>query len=277
LELLRTAGAAAASRIRVGVAEMMGRRLRMEDSVHVIRGFRDRPDEAFFGLYDAHSGSDVCEQAAATYAAELARELGDAELGDSDTVQLAMEATFLRLNSEVLRPIGAIGGAVAVAILLKLDRPGGGTLYCANVGDARAVLCRNAKGVRISRDFKPFDDDEYNRIFAAGGWVSLRDGGRVCDDLALTRALGDLHLSKFLQPVPHFYSDVLDFTESPFIIIGCDGVWDVLSDQGAADAVSAHAPDYLRGASALRDLAFAHGSTDNISAMVIDCTLLRSP
>eukprot|EP00966_Prymnesium_polylepis_P299596 6923260-Prymnesium_polylepis.2 len=84
--------------------------------------------------------------------------------------------------------------------------------------------------------------------------------------------MGDLHLSKFMKPVPHVYSDVLDFRECPFIIIGCDGVWDVLSDQAAVDAVVAHAPDYERGASALRDLAFLHGSTDNISAMVIDLT-----
>ena len=67
-------------------------------------------------------------------------------------------------------------------MLLKLDSSGrGGTLYCANVGDALAVLCRNCKGIRLSRDFKPFDDDEYDRIVAADGWVSLRDGGRVCD------------------------------------------------------------------------------------------------
>ena len=34
----------------------------------------------------------------------------------------------------------------------------------------------------------------------------------------------------------------------------------------------AQAPELTRGASALRDLAFVHGSTDNISALVVDLT-----
>jgi hypothetical protein len=39
-----------ASRVRVGVAEMMGRRLRMEDSVVVQRCFRGRSDEVRVGM-----------------------------------------------------------------------------------------------------------------------------------------------------------------------------------------------------------------------------------
>ena len=116
-----------------------------------------------------------------------------------------------------MKPKLVVGGAVAVALLLDFKDDGGrANVHCANVGDARAVLCRAQVGVRLSRDFKPFDDDEcprilgpgrrrfssyvvrhrrYDRIQSLGGFVSLRDGGRVCDDLALTRALGDLHLA----------------------------------------------------------------------------------
>ena len=48
------------------------------------------------------------------------------------------------------------------------------------------------------------------------------------------------------------------------------------ADQAAVDAVGAQAPDYARGATALRDLAFLHGSTDNISALVVDLSHLAS-
>ena len=75
-----------ASRIRVGVAEMMGRRLRMEDSVVVERGFRGRSDEALFAVFDAHAGSDVAEEASCQLGAELEHQLtsllGDAPLPD---------------------------------------------------------------------------------------------------------------------------------------------------------------------------------------------------
>jgi serine/threonine protein phosphatase PrpC len=49
------------------------------------------------------------------------------------------------------------------------------------------------------------------------------------DDLALTRALGDLHLATYVSPVPHFCATRVAFSQSPFFIIGCDGVWDVLA------------------------------------------------
>ena len=85
------------------------------------------------------------------------------------------------------------------------------------------------------------------------GWVvefvSLRDGGRVCDDLALTRALGDLHLARYIEPVAHCNSVEIDVIDCPFVAVCCDGVWDVLSDQQAVDAVLATAPEYERGCS----------------------------
>ena len=90
------------------------------------------------------------------------------------------------------------------------------------------------------------------------------------DDLALTRSLGDLHLEKYVEPTPHYQAEKVQFGESPFFVIGCDGVWDALSDLQAVQAVLASAPDYAKGAAVLRDLSFAHGSTDNISALVVD-------
>ena len=108
-----------------------------------------------------------------------------------------------------------------------------------------------------------------------GGFVSLRDGGRVCDDLALTRALGDLHLARYIEPVAHCNSVEIDVIDCPFVAVCCDGVWDVLSDQQAVDAVLATAPEYERGAAALRDLAFLHGSTDNVGCR--HCHVAQTP
>jgi len=245
----------------------------MEDAVLAIRGFRGRRDEAFFAVLDAHSGSDVAEEVGAELGGELARQLGAGELPCREEVEAAMQRAYLAIN-ERLKPMQVVGGAVVVALLLQLTGPASAVLHCANVGDSRAVLCRSGSGVRLSRDFKPFDQDEYERITALGGFISLRDGGRVCDDLALTRALGDLHLAKYIEPLAHVHTEDLELSSCPFFVMCCDGVWDVLSDQEAVDAVLATAPDYERGASALRDLAFVHGSTDNITALVVDLSRL---
>ncbi len=49
-------------------------------------------------------------------------------------------------------------------------------------------MCNNGKVVMSTRDHKPFDNDERDRIEAAGGHVFMR---RVDGDLAVSRALGD--------------------------------------------------------------------------------------
>ena len=153
-------------------------------------------------------------------------------------------------------------------ILLAVNDYGTGML-CANVGDARVVLCR-AVARCASPETSPFDDDEYERVVRLGGFVSLKDGGRVMDDLALTRALATF--TRAHRRVPAFHAEELSLM-SPFFIIGCDGVWDVLSDEQAVDLVAAwHGA--AEGAAVLRDLAFVHGSTDNISAMVVDLSVM---
>jgi serine/threonine protein phosphatase PrpC len=42
-------------------------------------------------------------------------------------------------------------------------------LIIANLGDSRAVLCRDSKGVPLSSDHKASREDEKKRILAAGG------------------------------------------------------------------------------------------------------------
>jgi len=55
--------------------------------------------------------------------------------------------------------------------------------------------------------------------------------------------------------------------DDEFLILACDGVWDVLSNQDAVDCVRDYKPDIA--AQMLVDLAFDVGSTDNISAVVV--------
>ena len=60
--------------------------------------------------------------------------------------------------------------------------------YAANIGDSRAVLCRNGKAFPLSTDHKPELQLEQNRIEKAGGYVTE---GRINGSLNLSRAFGD--------------------------------------------------------------------------------------
>ena len=68
------------------------------------------------------------------------------------------------------------------------------TVYVANAGDSRAVLCDGAGRARpLSVDHKPAAPAEAARIRAAGGFVSSFGGvARVNGNLSLSRAIGDL-------------------------------------------------------------------------------------
>lgn len=61
-------------------------------------------------------------------------------------------------------------------------------IICANAGDSRSILVTEDRVVELSKDHKPSNDTELQRIRLAGGSVAL---GRVDGDLAVSRALGD--------------------------------------------------------------------------------------
>ncbi|KAI5889693.1 protein phosphatase 2C [Schizophyllum commune H4-8] len=106
-------------------------------------------------------------------------------------------------------------------------------LYSANVGDARGVLCRGERAVRLTYDHKGSDRMEAQRIMDAGGFVM---SGRVNGVLAVTRSLGDSSMKDFVVGAPYTTETELS-EEDQFLIMACDGLWDVVSDQLAVDLV----------------------------------------
>ena len=115
-------------------------------------------------------------------------------------------------------------------------------MYFANAGDSRVVLCKNGNAIAMSTDHKPELESEKDRIYKADGWIT---DGRVKGNLNLTRGLGDLDYkqNKNLKPEEQMITSnpdikIEDFSNDvDFIIIGCDGIWDCLTNQQACDFV----------------------------------------
>ncbi|KAI9678703.1 MAG: Protein phosphatase 2C 1 [Caeruleum heppii] len=157
-------------------------------------------------------------------------------------------------------------------------------LYTANVGDARIVLCRNGKALRLSYDHKGSDENEGKRVANAGGLIL---NNRVNGVLAVTRALGDAYMKDLVTGHPYTTETVIQPDHDEFIILACDGVrfmgvsaivsvlaltvsklWDVCSDQEAVDLVR-HVADPQLASKTLVDHALARFSTDNLSCMIV--------
>jgi len=120
----------------------------------------------------------------------------------------------------------------------------------ANAGDCRAVLSRGGTAIDLSEDHKPNLPVEHARIRKAGGSilkhrVGQRSVYRVNGDLSLSRAIGDLRYkqNKSLSAKDQMVCcmpDVRIFKRLPedeFMVIACDGVWDVLNSQEVVDYV----------------------------------------
>lgn len=134
--------------------------------------------------------------------------------------------------------VGERSGSTATVVLMTPSH-----FICANTGDSRAVLQRRGKSLPLSFDHKPSDTPERRRVLAAGGTVK---GKRVDGDLAVSRAFGDFtykqdkELSVEKQKVivvPELIVYPRDKEGDEFIIIACDGIWDVVSSQQCAEAV----------------------------------------
>lgn len=136
-------------------------------------------------------------------------------------------------------------GCTAVCVLLSED-----AFVCANAGDSRAILCRGGKALDLSRDHKPSVDSERKRIQAAGGTITTQrvEGGRLLqrvNGLSLSRSIGD-HAQKQrfdLRPEEQAVTALPELlrgertSEDEFLVLACDGIWDVLSSQQVADFV----------------------------------------
>ncbi|KAJ0002196.1 hypothetical protein NQD34_001992 [Periophthalmus magnuspinnatus] len=134
---------------------------------------------------------------------------------------------------------GSDSGTTAVVALIR-----GKQLIVANAGDSRCVVSERGKAVDMSYDHKPEDELELARIKNAGGKVTM--DGRVNGGLNLSRAIGDhfYKRNKALPPEEQMISAMPDIKvltlneEHDFMVIACDGIWNVLSSQEVVDFVS---------------------------------------
>lgn len=142
-------------------------------------------------------------------------------------------------------------------------------LYCANAGDARGVLCRGGKAIRLTYDHKGSDKQEAKRIMDAGGFVM---SGRVNGVLAVTRSLGDSSMKEFVVGSPYTTETEL-YDEDEFVILACDGLWDIAEDKEAIDHVR-YIKSPKEAVEELVKFAKTRYSNDNVTVVVIR---LRDP
>ncbi|XP_068176932.1 protein phosphatase 1G isoform X2 [Antennarius striatus] len=162
----------------------------------------------------------------------------DTEEGEDDSEEEDEEEMCLPGMDGKEEP-GSDSGTTAVVALIR-----GKQLIVANAGDSRCVVSERGKAVDMSYDHKPEDEVELSRIKNAGGKVTM--DGRVNGGLNLSRAIGDhfYKRNKALPPEEQMITAMPDVKvltlneDHDFMVIACDGIWNVLSSQEVVDFVS---------------------------------------
>jgi len=238
----------------------------MEDTFIVEPNIKGQKSSHLFAIFDGHASHTAAHYLAKHTVDEFSKHpLPYVKSSDGPSL---LTSTFDALSNGIFDNGLTSGATAVIAYIHKSD------LFFAHSGDARAVLV-NVKGdVKIAtKDHKALNREERLRIQRLGGYIT--ENGRVCGNVAVARSLGDKAYQPFVSSIPELtsYSLKQNADETHMLILACDGVWDVLSNEEVAIIVRNSYTKYgnaHRIASIIRDSAYMLGSTDNISAMVVE-------
>lgn len=274
--------------LRFGLSSMQGWRVEMEDAHCAMIGLPGQlKDWSFFAVFDGHAGARV-----SAYCAEKLLEAiignddfctgGDkaaaADKPQHDGIETGIKTGFLRLD-EQLRALPEVAngedksGSTAVCAMISPTH-----VFFANCGDSRAAFARAGTVVLSTFDHKPGNPGEKKRIQDAGGSVMIQ---RVNGSLAVSRALGDFEYKnvpgkgpceQLVSPEPEVYAQERDPPADEFLVLACDGIWDVMTNEELCDFVR----DRMRLTDNLEtvcsyviDTCLSKGSRDNMSIVIV--------
>jgi serine/threonine protein phosphatase PrpC len=211
------------------------------------------PGTQYYGLFDGHGGSE-----AAIYCATKLHRLISQLYKPGEPVGPAIKEAIYEINREVISQWEIAGTTAAIVVIAD------GMIYAANVGDSRVILIEGGRARRLTFDHKATIPTERRDVISRGGTVIQ---GRVNGILMLSRAIGDGEIARYITCEPHLAA--VPLTDGQKLIIACDGVWDVMTDQMAADIYN-NSDGPINAARAIKAEALKRGTMDNVSVMCID-------
>lgn len=214
----------------VGVVSEMGRRDYNEDETIMRPKFTIESKSSnmavsgalsFFGVFDGHGGRKAAE-----YARDHLLDNVKFSLWQGMSVEDSFKFAYLRTEYDFFEtsPVEETSGTTAVTVLIENST---GKFWCANAGDSRAILSRKGEAIALSEDHRSTNTNEVERVQKLGGFIKNK---RAMGRLECFRTIGDADVdSKIVTAEPEVKSGVIEDCDE-FILLGCDGLYDVLSD-----------------------------------------------
>ena len=221
-----------------------------QDSFFIKNDFAGHKDYKYLSVCDGHGveGHNVSNFIKNLLPEELSSNLKKYDLiNDTSNVHEIIIDPFLLTNEQLVdnESINSIfSGTTCVSVIYTPTK-----LICPNIGDSRAVLAKidnnnNLIAVNLSRDHKPTEKDEANRIYENEGRIQpfIEEGEFIGpervwvkeDDvpgLAMTRSFGDrvaATVGVISEP------EIIEYEfkgDEKFMLIASDGVWEFISSE----------------------------------------------
>ena len=222
-----------------------------EDTITVTKVELNNNNFYFFAVYDGHGGKGC-----STYLREnLHNNIKEfSTSGIKQAIQITEEKFKIEQALKENGELNDSSGSCGIMAMIQ-----GNKCIIANVGDSRLVLFKKGKVFFATEDHKPNTETEKRRIKLAGGEIyqtitlfPLRQNGKEIEPpwrvlpgrLSVSRTFGDIEAkeTKF-GGIPGVVLALPDITEIEldnefnFMVIGCDGIFDVLSNEEILECI----------------------------------------
>lgn len=272
--------------LRFGLSSMQGWRVEMEDAHCAIIGLPGLPEWSSFFVFDGHAGARVSAYCAdqllehitsnEDFKGKNCTDVTNAQ-PSLENVRKGIKTGFLSIDDKMREMPEMLSGedksgSTAVGVLISPQH-----FFFANCGDSRGVLSRGGSATFSTQDHKPINPAEKERIQNAGGSVMIQ---RVNGSLAVSRALGDFEYKnvqgkgpceQLVSPEPEISVEARS-EQDEFVVLACDGIWDVMSNDELCDFVRNRmrlTENLEQICNMVVDTCLYKGSRDNMSIVII--------
>lgn len=202
-------------------------------------------DINMFGVYDGHGGPEISKF--------LEKELSKYFILKKNKLLMPLSKKYIlkiyqhlsaKLEKELGKKAHDAGSTCLVVLQYKIKEIE--YIQVINLGDSRAVLCRNNFAIPLTKDHKPNWPEERKRIESiikktgsSDKIVKDGDDWRI-KNLSVSRAFGDFDTKTYITYEPDIFKYRLIKEQDLFMILACDGLWDVLSSQDVINFILEH-------------------------------------
>jgi len=264
--------------MKVYIISLKGLRNQNEDKHNIILNSNGNDKKSkninYFAIYDGHGGKQVSKYLAENLPLYFFRKKTRYPLAKKfvktvyDHIQDVLRNNYKNFSYRA-------GSTCLVVIHFQKNKQS--FLNILNTGDCRAVLCRDNLALPLTKDHKPHWPEELNRIQKLGGKIYYDGEDWRIKDLSVSRSFGDIEATPYVTHMPDLFHYKVDKNDK-FLIMACDGLWDVVDNQEAINFVLSQCYNELLNrrinedvniSQKLGEYALRKGSTDNVSIIII--------